>query len=167
MTSYPATAPFIVAQPQDLQVSAGDSATFTVFAGGSASLAYQWYFNTNTPLPGATNAVLILSNVQAANIGVYSVIVTNLTGSAASTNASLLLPGSIFAAPQVCGLIYNHGIFSMNINGDAGHDYVIQASTNLTDWTSIDTNFMPVLPFIWNDSNASNYNRRYYRVQIP
>ena len=74
MTTYPATAPFIVAQPQNLTVGLGQNATFTVFAGGSAGLNYQWYFNTNTPVSNATNAVLMLTSVAATNAGVYSVV---------------------------------------------------------------------------------------------
>jgi pectate lyase len=167
MTTYPATAPFIVAQPDNVQVNIGDSATFSVFAGGSATLTYQWYFNTNTPLPDATNAVLTLTNVQAENLGVYSVVVTNLAGTVASTNASLFLTMNMAAAPQLSGFVYDHGMFSMSINGDAGHDYVIEASTNLTDWIAIFTNIGPNMPFVWSDANAGSFNRRYYRVQIP
>ena len=68
--------------------------------------------------------------------------------------------------PQVSGIVYRNGIFSLTVNGDSGHDYIIQASTNLTDWTGIFTNFMPPLPFIWNDSGASNYSQRFYRIQL-
>ena len=64
LTSYAPTAPFIVSQPQNAVVNTGQSAAFTVVAGGSANLFYQWYFNTNTPLPGATNSTLIINNVQ-------------------------------------------------------------------------------------------------------
>ena len=165
-TTYPATAPFIVAQPQNLTVTAGQSATFTVFAGGSASLNYQWCFNTNSPVPNATNAVLTLTSVQATNAGVYSVVVTNPAGSATSTNVILALSGTAPAMPQVSGLIYRNGTFSLTVNGDSGHDYIIQSSTNLTDWTGVFTNFMPTLPFIWQDSDAGNFNRRYYRIQV-
>jgi pectate lyase len=166
LTTYAPTAPFIVAQPQNVSVAAGQTASFTVFAGGSANLCYQWYFNTNTPVSGATNAVLTLTNVQAANAGVYSVTVTNLAGMAASTNASLVVPVSTPAAPQVSGLAYNNGTFGLTVNGDTGYDYIIQVSTNLTDWTSIFTNPMPALPFTWTDAGASNFSQRYYRIQL-
>ena len=43
-------APFITSQPQDQSVIEGENATFTVAAGGDATLYYQWYFNTNTVL---------------------------------------------------------------------------------------------------------------------
>jgi len=52
------------------------------------------------------------------------------------------------------------------VNGDPNHDYIIQVSSNLTDWQNIFTNFNPALPFIWNDPGAGDFTRRYYRVQI-
>jgi len=166
MTTYAPTAPFIVAQPQNVTVTAGQSASFTVFAGGSATLNYQWYFNTNTPVPNATNATLTLASVQSTNVGVYSVIVTNSTGSVASTNVSLNVTSSTPAQPQVSGSAYQNGTFSLTVNGDAGHNYIIQTSTNLTVWTSIFTNPMPTLPFTWSDSGASNYSQQFYRIQV-
>jgi hypothetical protein len=42
----------------------------------------------------------------------------------------------------------------------------VQASTNLTDWTSIFTNHAPTPPFDWSDPAASNFSRRFYRVQL-
>ncbi len=167
VTTYAATAPFIVVQPQNVTVTPGQSATFSVFAGGSASLRYQWYFNTNTPVLNATNAVLTLPVVMATNAGVYSVIITNLAGSTTSTNVLLLVSGVTPATPQVSGLIYHNGLFSLTVDGDSGHDCIIEASTNLIDWTGIFTNVMTGLPFTWSDPASSNFNRRYYRILIP
>jgi pectate lyase len=166
VTSYAPTAPFVVADPQDLAVATNQNAIFTVVAGGSASLVYQWYFNTNTLLPGATNATLTLTNVQPADAGAYSAVVTNLAGSAVSSNAVLVVSVTSPAAPQLSGLIYNDGTFSLTVNGDSGHDYIIQASTNLADWSNIFTNSMPTPPFVWTDTNAGNFGQRYYRVEI-
>ncbi len=136
-TSYGPTAPFIVAQPQNVIAAQGDSATFSVFAGGSATLTYRWYFNTNTPVPNATNSVLTVTNVQGLNAGVYSVIVSNTAGFIASTNASLTVTNTTPAAPQISNSALTNGTFSLTINGDSGHDYIIQTSSNLTDWESI------------------------------
>ena len=55
---------------------------------GTAPLSYQWYFNTNTLLPNATNTSLTLTNVQTNIAGWYSVIVTNSLG---TTNAAARL----------------------------------------------------------------------------
>ena len=166
VTSYAPTAPFIVADPQGLTVAPNQNATFTVAAGGSANLGYQWYFNTNTALPGATNSTLVLANVQATNAGVYSVLVSNIAGSTGSAKAALTVSTGTPAAPQVSGLLYASGDFSLTVNGDSGHNYIIQESTDLIDWTNIFTNVMPSLPFTWSDPAAGNSSQRFYRIQV-
>jgi len=57
------TSPFIYNQPQDQSVFVGAQATFTIGAGGTQPLAYQWYVDGQS-LEGATNASLVLTNVQ-------------------------------------------------------------------------------------------------------
>jgi pectate lyase len=166
ITSYPPSAPTIIADPQGQTITAGHSATFTVAAGGSAPLSYQWYYNTNSGIPNATNTFLMLTNVQATNAGTYSVIVTNTAGSAASSNAILTVSLGTLSRPQLSGFVYNNGVFSLTVSGDSGSDYVVQASTNLTDWTSIFTNHSPIPPFVWTDLVASNFNQRFYRIQL-
>ena len=166
ITSYPATAPTIVADPQSQTNTAGLSATFTVVAGGSAPLSYQWYFNTTTPLANATNAFLTLVNIQATNAGAYSVTVSNTAGSVISSNAILTVSAGTLSQPQLSDFGYNNGIFSLTVNGDPGPDYIVQVSTNLTDWNGIFTNYSPTPPFVWSDSGASNFNQRFYRIQL-
>jgi hypothetical protein len=101
-TAYAATAPQISADPQSETVQAGSGAAFIVVASGSAPLTYQWYFNTNTLLPGATGPTLSLSNVQNTNAGTYSVMVSNNAGTATSAFATLSIGGGLtgFAAWQ-------------------------------------------------------------------
>jgi pectate lyase len=166
ITTYAPTAPFIVAHPQNQTVAPSNSVTFTAVAAGSAPLAYQWYFNTNAPIANATNTTLTLANIQATNAGTYSVTVTNVAGSVTSTNAILTVSLGTPSKPQLSGFIYNNGTFSLTVNGDTGPDYIVQASTNLTDWTSIFTNHSPIPPFVWTDLVASNFSQRFYRIQL-
>ncbi len=168
ITSYAPTAPFIVAHPQSQTVTPSNTVTFTVVAAGSAPLTYRWYFNTNTPITGATNATLMLSSVQIADAGVYSVVVSNSVGFVTSSNALLTVSAGTPSQPQLSGFVYdgNSGTFSLTVNGDAGPDYIVQASTNLTDWTSLFTNHSVVPPFVWTDSSASTFGQRFYRIQL-
>jgi len=81
--------PQIGAQPQDVTVGFGGSATFSVVASGTAPLGYQWRRN-GASIPGATGASYTLNNVQAADNGArFSVVVTNQYGSATSREALL------------------------------------------------------------------------------
>ena len=56
--------------------------------------------------------------------------------------------------------------FRFNVNGDAGPDYIVQASTNLADWSSLFTTNSPSLPFSWMDAVITNYPKRFYRVLL-
>ncbi len=110
----PSIPPFIASQPLNQTVTSGGSATFTVLAGGTAPLSYQWTLN-GTNVAGATNPSLILANVQMSQAGNYSAQVTNLYGSITSSNASL----SVNPAPsiiQAVSLNATSGIVVLPIN---------------------------------------------------
>jgi pectate lyase len=85
----PTAAPLITTQPQNLSTTVGQTANFSVANEGVPPMTYQWYFNTNTVLPGQTNVVLTLTNVQTTNAGMYSVAITNQFGHTNSTFAAL------------------------------------------------------------------------------
>ena len=77
----------ITAQPQSQTNLAGSTVSFSVGAGGAPPLAYQWWFN-HALIPGATNAVLTLTNCQAGQSGNYLVTVTAGIFSNASVTSS-------------------------------------------------------------------------------
>ena len=83
-----AAPPVIVMQPVNRTVSSGGTVTFSVTAGGTPPLSYQWSCN-GTNLMGATNTTLTLTNVQFFQAGNYALLVTNAFGSVLSSNASL------------------------------------------------------------------------------
>ncbi len=65
--------------PTNMVAVAGDTVTFAVTALGG-NLTFQWSHGV-TQIPGATNATLVLTNVNAASAGTYSVSITNNLGS--------------------------------------------------------------------------------------
>jgi hypothetical protein len=69
-------------------------------------------------------------------------------------------------APQCSGTGFDGLRLRGIIQGDAGPDYIVQASTNLADWMSIIVTASPALPLLWADTNASNFERRFYRVKL-
>jgi len=83
-------APMILLSPTSQAVESGVTATFSVTAGGSSPLSYQWRFD-GADLAGATNSTLTLNNVNSTNTGQYSVVVSNLYGSITSPNAAFAL----------------------------------------------------------------------------
>ena len=82
------TVPQIVTQPASQTVAVGASAAFSVGASGTAPLTYQWLFNGGN-LTGQTASTLNLSQVQQNQAGSYSVIVSNVAGTATSASAVL------------------------------------------------------------------------------
>ena len=75
-------------QPADQTVTIGQTAAFSVGVSGTPPISYQWSFN-GTPITGATDSSLVLTNVQRSQAGVYSVEATNGLGSVTSSNAVL------------------------------------------------------------------------------
>jgi len=73
------TPPDITQYPSNATVVVGDSASFSVASIGGGGLHYQWNFNS-TPIPGATNTTLTLTDIQLSQAGTYSVLVANSAG---------------------------------------------------------------------------------------
>jgi hypothetical protein len=83
------TPPVVTSPPVDVAVFQGQPATFTVVASGSPVLAYQWFFNGTNRLSGATSPSFTLPSAQLANVGAYSVVITNPAGAVTSQLATL------------------------------------------------------------------------------
>ena len=91
----PLVPPAIILEPTNTFAYFQGAATFTSAADGIPAPAYQWRFNTNTVIvnsatfSGATNATLTVSNIAPANLGLYSLVATNSSGSVTSSPALL------------------------------------------------------------------------------
>lgn len=85
-----AVPPTITNQPASQALSQGQNATFSVGASGLTPFSYQWSIN-GTNISWATNAALTLTNIQPTDAASYSVVVSNLGGSAASAAATLMV----------------------------------------------------------------------------
>jgi hypothetical protein len=78
--------PAITSQPISAAVTSGTTVVFNVTASNSPN--YQWYLN-GSAIAGATSARLVITGATAANAGSYTCIVTNGSGTATSTAATL------------------------------------------------------------------------------
>lgn len=112
VTSSPATLtvlvlPTVQSQPTSQTNQAGSSASFSVQAGGTSPLSFQWFKNATWPLinnshvSGATSSTLVLTQVLAADAGVYSLQVSNIAGVVVSSNATLSVIDPVITAPPV------------------------------------------------------------------
>jgi hypothetical protein len=108
----------IAVSPTDTATGMGLNASFSAVATGTAPLNYQWQFNGSN-IAGATASVLSVTNVQAANVGAYAVIVSNLYGTDTSFDAFLtLLDPYIAIQPQNQTLILgSNAVFTVSAVG--------------------------------------------------
>ncbi|MBI5386005.1 MAG: Ig-like domain-containing protein [Verrucomicrobia bacterium] len=79
----------ILAQPQDTNVLVGGLARLSITVTGSIP-SFQW-FKEATAIPDATNATLVLTNLQVRDSGLYHVVVSNLVGTVVSREASVVV----------------------------------------------------------------------------
>ena len=84
-----AVTPSITSQPVSQTVTAGQTATFTVTASGTAPLSYQWQKN-GVNISGATSASYTTPATTTADSGsTFDVVVTNSAGTVDSSTAAL------------------------------------------------------------------------------
>ena len=148
-----------------------------IFA-NSGSFGFQsnrFSFNLNAP-PGA--AVIVEAST---NLVHWSPVLTNLMGSVGDflfqDLQSGLHPRRYYRAKFYFGSLpkpsfrsstagFQSGQFSFNLDGIAGQAVVIEASTNLVNWSPLTTNTMGIEPFLFSDTNSSNSPVRFYRAKL-
>lgn len=114
--------PAISASPTNLVVNATSNAVFSVNVGGTAPLAYQWFFNGSNALAGQASATLTLSAVTTNHAGNYSVVITNVAGSVTSSVAALtvnrLVPTITWSTPAA--VTYGTTLGAAQLNASTG-----------------------------------------------
>jgi hypothetical protein len=110
-------APTITVQPANQTVTAGQTATFSVSASGTAPLSYQWQMN-GTDIPNATATNYTTPVTTTANSGEqFRVMVSNSAGSITSNTATLTVnPGTSNSNVDVVTYHYDNGRSGQNLN---------------------------------------------------
>lgn len=157
----------VVVPPTNQVADAGANVTFRATATGTGPIAYQWQLN-GAALPNATNATLVVSNVQSS--GTYSVVV-NVTANPGTPpiapaifSADLRITGQVeLANPQ----LQADGTFRGVLQGAISNQtYVVETSTNLIDWATASTIRYTNNPTTFTHPGATNLPRRFYRTRI-
>jgi hypothetical protein len=160
--------PIIISQPTSLLVPQPSDPAFTVLASGGA-LAYQWRFNTSTPV-GANAATLALNNAVPTDSGFYTVVITNASGAVTSAPAQLLVvpPPAATNAPALTLPPSANGQFTLTFPLEPGFRYLIQGSDDLnsTNWLTL-TNLPPSFSgSTFNFTDTSTNALRFYRAVV-
>ncbi len=148
------SAPFPSAPPVGGTNYIGYSRTFSITAGGTQPLSYQWY-NGASPIHGATNNTLTLNDLQLTNSGSYSVTVTNILGSTNIGPVTLLvqaLPLDVYQSNVISALPV--AFYPLHeTNGPVCYDLIDPVDNNGTYVTYDATN----APVLFQQPGASSY----------
>jgi len=126
-------APYSVTGPTTQQSNfklANGVFTFTL-SGPVGTYAIEWSTNLLNWTSFSTNTIPPGGSVQ---------ITDPNAASAEKIYRAVPLTGSVPPAPLLSGFKLGNGVFSFILNGPAGSNYVIQASTDLVHWTPFSTN---------------------------
>jgi subtilisin family serine protease len=158
--------PVILTQPASTSVTLGSAVEFFVDAAGTAPRVCQWKFN-GVAIPGATATTYTKTGVQASDAGDYSVVVSNVLGTATSTTAALTVtpppPPRIFGLSSAGG-----GCVSLNWSAISGRTYRVQFKPSLTN-----ANWTPLTPDVTAAGATASFvdqpngaPQRFYRVVL-
>ena len=171
VTIPPNTAP-ILAALSNRTVNTGVTLILTNTATDADAPPQTLAFTLLAAPPGATLAtntgVLVWRpNVsQADNTYQFTVRVSDDGSPSLSATQSLLVTVPPFHRPNLAQPVPMNAQLDLQILGDSGPDYTVQASTNLALWTDLFTTNAPALPFTWGDTNFQAFPRRFYRVLL-
>lgn len=91
----------------------------------------------------------------------------SLVAPAPGTASVVVMPATSnapYIVPSGTGMTANG--FKIQLSGLSGSNYVIQASTDLKNWTSVSTNAAPTGSVSYTDAAAMNLPFRYYRAML-
>jgi hypothetical protein len=119
VTSAPA-APTITTQPANQTVTAGQTATFSVSANGTAPLSYQWQKNGAAITAATLNSYTTAVTTTADSGALFRVVVSNAAGNVTSNTAMLTVnPGTSNSSVDVITYHYDNGRSGQNLNETA------------------------------------------------
>jgi hypothetical protein len=137
--------PALIANPTMTYVNPGSTGTLT-------------FRPVANKIGTAILTVTINNGGRSNNIYSRSFTVTVLV--TATANAAVPIPAATLKATTRA----TNGNFSFQVAGIVGSKYVIQASSDLVHWFSVQTN---TAPFTFTDTNAASYHTRFYRSLTP
>ncbi|MEY2881323.1 MAG: hypothetical protein RLZZ15_3703, partial [Verrucomicrobiota bacterium] len=125
--------PTIVTPPTAITRAAGTTAVFSVTAGGSPTLVYQWRkggtnLSDGANISGAATATLTVTNVQSADAASYDVVVSNgVNPAATSATAALTVTAAAptIITPPLSQTVVTAGTatFTVGVSGTAPFTY--------------------------------------------
>ena len=107
-----------------------------------------------------------MPNVNTAQAGDYQVVVTNSFGSVTSAVARLTVREMFSLDLRLSEPNATGGVFGFTATGPVHTNYFVWASSNLTDWTPVQTNFVIDGVLRFSDPAAGTRPARFFRVSF-
>jgi hypothetical protein len=149
--------PTIQTSPQTQTAEAGSAVSLRVEASSPLPLFYLWYFNNTNLITCSTNRELELTNLQFAQSGAYSVVVSNALGAVASSPAML----------NVIAAIEHRLAAGVQVMGEAGSllnmDYADSLSPT-PNWNTLGSVSLTSTSQYWFDLTLPLPAQRFYRA---
>ena len=138
------------------------------------SLNVQWFTN-GIALTGATNPLLTLPPASLGNkTSVVSVVVRDLTPLVRTDPTNFLSQTVSWTVvvniPQLSldsPVWLSGGRFAFRVTGNAPQNFVIQGSTNLSNWIPLSTNSLVGGTYSYTNAGASAFPMRFFRARTP
>jgi hypothetical protein len=148
--------PIILSLTPQITANEGDTVTFSVSA-SAGPLIYEWQFK-DVAIMGATNASIVLTNVQARDAGPYRVRVSNSHGSVYAGPTYLLFPPPNITSQPQSQTRYRGETVTLSVTVDGLEPFTYQwrkDGTNLAGATSPTLTLPVIFP-----TNAGSYDVR-------
>lgn len=130
-------APVITSQPQSIAAQSGQDIVFRVEATGLVPLTYQWRIS-GFNIPGARSSQFAINNVQPADAGIYSVVVSDASGAQSISQEAVLTVSDVpVKRLSIASVSLSDG--GILIEWEGGEGIVLQAKAALGDnvWRDI------------------------------
>ena len=150
--------PAILQPPQSQTAEAGNTIRFRVRAEGYQPLGYEWICDGTKVFSHTTNTLLVLTNVQIAQAGGYTVVVTNLFGAVTSSSAML----------NVIAPVERRPVPGIQLTGSAGSLLNVDGTTALgseLNWIPLGTVTLTSASQYWCDDSMPLPLQRFYRAR--
>jgi hypothetical protein len=102
---------------------------------------------------------------QANSTNPFSVVVTDNGSPSMSTTQSFNVVVNPLAQPSITAPVLGAGQIGLTVNGQVGPDYAVQASSNLTSWSTLFITNPTAMPFNWS-TNTGSLSQQYYRIKV-
>jgi hypothetical protein len=158
LEGYP---PSVRTTPLNQTAETGSTVEIGLTADGTLPLTYQWFFNNSLPITEATDeARLQLTDIDPAQAGTYTVVVSNLAGAVTSTSVTL----------SVIPPVERRWVPGLTLNGQPGSALnldIAHALDPATNWAAFDSVVLTNDSQWYFDLSAPLPMQRFYRAWQP